>query len=175
MIHRSLCFRVLLLASLALLSACGAAESDKPQAAMLKTVEDRFAIRVGDRTVQMQLAVEAGEMQRGLMFRTSMGAEEGMLFVYATPQQMSFWMRNTQIPLDIGFFDASGELKEIYPLYPLDERSVTSRGRTMLYALEMNQGWFKAAGIKPGAKLDLAALREGLKARGVTPRAAEAR
>jgi uncharacterized membrane protein (UPF0127 family) len=81
---------------------------------------------------------------------------------------MSFWMRNTTLPLDIGYFDSTGELKEVYPMYPRDERPVASRGR-MQYALEMNQGWFARAGVTTGAKLDQAALAEALRARGLKP------
>lgn len=158
----------LALGSVVVFTACGGREASQTNVAV-KTIEDRFAVRIGDRTVQLQLAVEPAEMQKGLMFRPSMGRDEGMLFVYRVSQQLSFWMQNTIIPLDIGFFDASGELKEIYPLHPHDERSVTSRGKDLLYALEMNQGWFKEAGIKPGAKLDLAAVSAGLKARGLKP------
>ena len=110
---------------------------------------------------------------KGLMFRQAMGEAEGMLFVFTAPQQQSFWMRNTTLPLDIGFFDPAGELKEIYPMYPLDERLVKSRNRNIQFCLEMNQGWFKRNDVKPGAKLDLKAVAEALKARGLKPEQAE--
>src|SRR5688572_6784203 len=156
----------LTLAAFALLTACG--NNDTKKTAAPKSIEDRFAIKVGDRTVQMQVAVHPAETQQGLMYRKSMGPEEGMVFIFAQPQMMSFWMRNTEIPLDIGYFDATGELKEIYPMYPRDERPVGSRGR-MQFALEMNQGWYRKAGVAPGAKLDLKALVEAVRARGVQP------
>ena len=159
-----------LLALLALLTACGG--SDAARNAEPKTVDDRFAIKVGDRTVQMQVAAKAPEVQKGLMFRQAMGEEEGMLFVFTVPQPQSFWMRNTTLPLDIGFFDPAGELKEIYPMYPLDERLVKSRSRNIQFCLEMNQGWFKRNDVKPGAKLDLKAVAAALKARGLRPEAA---
>ncbi|HEX2862181.1 MAG TPA: DUF192 domain-containing protein [Lacunisphaera sp.] len=161
--------RLLIVAALclvALLTGCG--NRDSSQVAAPKPVDDRFAIEVGGRPVQMQLALHPAEMQQGLMYRKSMGAEEGMLFAYDRPQQMSFWMRNTELPLDIGFFDASGELREIYPLYPHDERPVQSLGPRQ-FALEMNQGWFARAGVKPGAKLDRAALAGAIRARGSNP------
>lgn len=142
--------------------ACG--EKPAPRSGT-KSVDDRFAIKVGARAVQMQIAALPPEVQRGLMFRQTMGWDEGMLFVFPRPQQMSFWMRNTTLPLDIGYFDAQGVLREIYPLHPLDEKSVVSRGRDLKFALEMNQGWFKDRGVKPGDKLDLDAVRAALKAR----------
>jgi uncharacterized membrane protein (UPF0127 family) len=160
--------RPLLLLPLVLLAAgCSRAEAGKETA--VKSVEDRFAIAVGGRAVQMQLAVRPDEQQKGLMFRASMGADEGMLFVFSVPQQMSFYMRNTELPLDIGYFDPGGELKEIYPMYPRDERSVVSHGRNIQFCLEMNQGWFRRNGVRPGAKLDLQAVADAVRARGFAP------
>lgn len=153
-----------------LLTACGG--SDSARNAGPKTVEDRFAIKVGDRTVQLQIAAQLPEVQKGLMFRKTMGEDDGMLFVFTAPQQQGFWMRNTTLPLDIGYFDPAGELKEIYPMHPLDERPVTSRSRNIQFCLEMNQGWYARNGVKPGAKLDLKAVAEALKARGLKPEAA---
>ncbi len=145
------------------------ARSGPADAATHKTVADWFAVKVGDRTVQMQLAIYDPEMELGLMRRRDLGPDQGMLFVYRVPTKMSFWMRNTPLPLDIGFFGRDGVLQEIYPMYPFDETPVRSRSAELQFALEMNQGWFGSHGIKPGAHLDLAALREALKARGAEP------
>lgn len=158
---------LLALSAFALLAGCGA-EARKAEGP--KTIDDRFAVKLGDRTVQMQLAIQPAEQQRGLMFRKTMGADEGMIFLYDRAQTMSFWMRNTELPLDIGFFDADGTLREIYPLYPRDEQTVSSRGRRQ-FALEMNQGWYARNGVKPGAVLDLKALAEAVRARGFKPEA----
>jgi uncharacterized protein len=143
---------------------------DRPADTGPKTVADFFPINVGDRTVRMQLAVHSNEMQRGLMGRRDLGRDDGMIFVYEKPQQMSFWMRNTPTPLDIGFFDSNGFLEEIYPLHPFDETTVASRSDRLQFALEMNQGWFQRSRVKPGAWLDLKALAAALKARGFDPR-----
>jgi uncharacterized protein len=134
-----------------------------------KTVADYFPIKVGDVSVRMQLAVRPAEMQRGLMERRNLGADDGMIFVYERPQQMSFWMHNTPTPLDIGFFTRDGTLQEVYPLHPFDETSVASRSSELQFALEVNQGWFRDKGVKPGAKLDLKALAAALKERGFDP------
>ena len=160
-----------LLAAVVMFAGCGRA--DPGPAAADKSVDDRFAIRVGDRTVQLQIAALPAEQQKGLMYRRTMGPEEGMLFVFASPQPQSFWMRNTVLPLDIGYFDAAGELKEIYPMYPLDERPVPSHSRGIQYCLEMNQGWFQQSGVKPGASLDLPAVAAALRARGLKSGALE--
>ena len=134
-----------------------------------KTVDTWFPIRVGERTVQMQLAITEPERDHGLMGRTDLGSDQGMLFVFAAPMPMNFWMRNTPLPLDIGYFSPAGELKEIYPMYPYDETTVGSRDRHLLFALEMKQGWFAANGVRPGARLDLAAVKAALQARGAAP------
>lgn len=134
-----------------------------------KTVADFFPINVGGKTVRMQLAVRSAEMQRGLMERRDLGRDDGMIFVYEKPQRMSFWMHNTPTALDIGFFNPDGALEEVYPMYPFDETTVASRGERLQFALEMNQGWFRDNGVKPGAQLDMKALVAALKARGFEP------
>jgi uncharacterized protein len=159
---------VVLLAVVALvLTGCNKAGADKPAAP--KSVAEYFLIKVGERTVRMQLAVLPAEQQQGLMFRTDLGPDDGMLFPYRTAQAMRFWMRNTPTALDIGFFDAEGVLQEIYQMYPRDETTVRSRSDRLRYALEMNQGWYRANSVRPGAKLDLAAFAAALKARGFDP------
>lgn len=150
---------ILLVATLA---ACG--EKTAPATAP-KTVNDHFPIKIGQRTVRMQIAALPPELERGLMFRKSLEHDEGMLFVFPRAQRMSFWMRNTPVPLDIGYIDAQGVLREIYPLHPLDERSVPSRGHDLKFALEVKQGWFKDNGVKPGDRLDLDAVRAAMQAR----------
>mgnify|MGYP001178245263 CR=1 FL=1 len=135
----------------------------------LKTVHDYFEVGLGDKVVRLQFAVTGPEMQRGLMFRESLGPDEGMIFVYDKPQAMSFWMHNTPLPLHIGFFDAEGVLKEYYPLFPYDENTVKSRGDKLQYAVEVRQGWFRENKIVGGARLDLKAVAAALKARGFDP------
>ena len=150
--------------------ACGR-ESDSTAGAQaaLKSVANFFEIRVGNKPVRMQLAVSEAEMQRGLMDRRDLGRDDGMLFVYARAQRMSFWMRNTPTPLDIGFFDSAGKLVEIYQLHPFDETGVSSTSGELLLALEMNQGWYRENGVRPGAQIDLKAVAAALKERGFQP------
>jgi len=151
------------------LAGCG----KKPEAAppeVYKSVADFFPIKVGDRTVQMQLAVFPLEMQHGLMGRRDLGPDQGMIFIYQKPERMNFYMRNTPTPLDIGYFTGDGRLREVYPMYPFDERTVSSRSEAIQFSLEMNQGWYTANGVKPGAQLDLKALAAALKARGFEPK-----
>ncbi len=153
-------------------SAAGAPKADAEMpvaAAELKTVADYFPIHVGDKVVRVQIAATMPEMQRGLMGRAFIAADEGMVFLYEKPQQMSFWMRNTPTALDIGFFQADGTLGEIYQMYPFDETPVSSLGDDYTLALEMNQGWFGKHELKPGAKISLKELAAALRARGFRP------
>lgn len=163
------------LALLANLTGCGgetpsaATQSAPTPTTMAKSIETRFSIAVGSRTVRMQLALRSDEQERGLMWRESLEKDEGMLFVFRAATKQSFWMRNTPLPLDIGYFDASGVLREVHPLNPFDEQPVSSTHEAIKFALEVKQGWFAAEGVKPGDKLDIAALLQAVRARGWNP------
>ena len=172
-------FRVLrtLVAAVSLLSLSACAKGEDAaggagrvaKGAEVKAVDTFFPLKVGDKMLRVQVVVTSEEQQRGLMGRKDLGEDDGMVFVYPLPQQMSFWMRNTPTPLDIGFFKADGKLGEVYPMYAYDETPVKSVGDDYTLALETNQGWFAKNGIKPGAELDFAQLAEALRARGFRP------
>jgi uncharacterized protein len=163
------------LALLALLAGCQKQPAaSAPMAAAVApaptaTADTWFDLKVGNQTLRAQLAIEQDEQEHGLMNREKLGDDDGMLFVYSQPQQMRYWMMNTPLPLDIGYFDADGVLREVYPMYPYNLRSVDSRRNDLRYALEMNQGWYDRRNVQPGAALDLALLRTALRARGYAP------
>ena len=115
-----------------------------------------YPLRVAGISIEAEIASTPAESSRGLMFRRQLPAEQGMLFIFPKPRTLSFWMRNTAIPLDVGYFDNNGMLREIHPLTPFDERPVRSRYDQLRFALEVNQGWFQRHGVEPGAYLDLA-------------------
>ncbi|MCZ6672657.1 MAG: DUF192 domain-containing protein [Verrucomicrobia bacterium] len=142
----------------------GCAESATAEPAPLN---QWYAILIGGKTIEIQIAHKDIEMAKGLMYRKSLGENRGMLFFYDPPKQMSFWMRNTKIPLDIGYFTSDGVLREIYPMHPMDEQGVKSRRDDLLMALEMNQGWYAKNGIKVGDTFDLNRLKKALLSRGV--------
>lgn len=160
---------LVLVAAWAALAGCGRGEAVQAAPPAPKGPTEYFPVGLGGRPVRLQLAVRLPEMQRGLMERRDLGTDDGMIFIYEKPQQMSFWMRNTPTPLDIGFFRSDGTLAEVHPLHPFDERPVASGGSDLRFALETNQGWYRANGIRPGAKLDLAAVAAALKERGFDP------
>lgn len=150
------------------LAACGKPTESNSNKAATASVEDWLPTKLDDNAIQIQIAYKQHELSKGLMFRKSIGEHQGMLFFYGPPKQMSFYMRNTKIPLDIGYFTSDGILREIYPMYPMDERSVKSRRSDILMALEMNQGWYAKNGMKPGSSLDLDSLKSALIQRGIS-------
>ena len=146
---------------------CGKSDGGETSSQEAATVDDWLPIQLKDKAISIQIAYKQHELNKGLMYRTSMGEHQGMLFFYGPPKQMSFYMRNTKIPLDIGYFTSDGVLREVYPMYPMDERSVKSRRSDILMALEMNQGWYAKNGIKPGDAIDLKSLKTALLRRGI--------
>ncbi len=97
------------------------------------------------------------------MYRESLDNDQGMLFLFDRPDKRGFWMRNTRIPLDIGYFDSNGQLLEIHKLFPYDETAVKSRSREVLIAVETNRGWYAANDIQVGDRIDMSSLAFALK------------
>ena len=87
--------------------------------------------------------------QLGLMGRVSLNEDRGMLFVFEKEQYVSFWMKNTSIPLSIAFINKSSYIEEIYDLEPFSLNKIRA-STPVLYALEVNQGYFKKNGINVG-------------------------
>jgi len=99
--------------------------------------------------ITVEIARTEEERAQGLMHRKKLPDGEGMIFIFDRDQQLSFWMKNTVIPLSIAFIASDGRIIEIRDMQPLDLNSVKS-SRSVRYALETPQGWFDRAGVKPG-------------------------
>ena len=99
--------------------------------------------------VKAEIARTQEERNKGLMHRKNLPDGEGMLFVFERDDVLSFWMKNTLIPLSIAFIGSDGRINEIKNMYPHDEKPVLS-GRAARFALEVPQGWFERAGVKRG-------------------------
>lgn len=110
-------------------------------------------IKVGDVAVTAWIADSYEERRLGLMHVRELPRDHGMLFIYPDVRERSFWMKNTLIPLSIAYIDERGEIVSIVDMEPLDERSHPSGG-PVRFGLEMAQGWFRARGIAPGARVD---------------------
>jgi uncharacterized protein len=99
--------------------------------------------------VNAEIAVSREERNNGLMFRKKLPDGEGMLFVFESDQVLSFWMKNTSIPLSIAYIAHDGRIIDIKDMIPHDTSSVVS-SRSVRYALEVPQGWFSRAGVRTG-------------------------
>jgi uncharacterized membrane protein (UPF0127 family) len=99
------------------------------------------------------LANTPARQSQGLMFVRSLPAMRGMLFVHESPRQISMWMKNTYIPLDMLFIKADGTIDSIAErTTPLSEKSVPSKG-PVRFVLEINGGLSDELGIEPGDKV----------------------
>lgn len=112
-------------------------------------------IELGGRTITVEIADTFDTRSKGLMGRTSLPENGGMLFVFKEPKILGFWMKNTLIPLSIGFFDQDQTLIHVAemapPLAPSPLRIYKSPSPA-LFALEMAEGWFSNHQIRPGEK-----------------------
>ena len=107
----------------------------------------------GQARFSVEIADDAAERSRGLMFRESLPGSAGMLFIYDSPQTLSFWMRNTLIPLDLLFIDSRGVVQRVYEnAIPGDETPIRG-GDNLLGVLEINGGLARRMGISPGTQL----------------------
>ena len=106
-------------------------------------------LTVGGVDVVAEVADDPSKRAFGLMFRDVLPPDSGMVFVYPSARMLSFWMRNTCLPLSIAYLDASGRIVSISDMTPLVEQGVSS-GAPALYALEMEQGWFVRKGVSVG-------------------------
>ena len=135
-----------LAAVFASMPASAQAPDGKPQSLPITT------IRVGPHTVAAEVASTPDQRTLGLMYRFSLPADHGMLFVFPEPQPLAFWMRNTFIPLSIAYIDAEGRILNVVEMAPRSDATHPSRGDA-LYALEMRKGWFADKGIGPGTRV----------------------
>ncbi len=106
-------------------------------------------------TVRAELAITPKERDLGMMFRGELAPKNGMLFVFEIPQVLSFWMKNTAIPLDMIFIDEHKKVLGV--VHNARPHSLKGRGvgnAPSLYVLEVNAGFSKRHGIEKGAKVD---------------------
>jgi len=153
-----------LLAAVVALAACSPGQADSRAAPATAKIEQRHRLsnlQVVPLTVssarrthafRVEVARTAAEQARGLMHRTAMGADEGMVFIRNPPDRPSFWMRNTLIPLDIIFIGIDGRILNIAQAVPLDETPVPSAGIAGA-VLELNGGRAAELGIRPGDRV----------------------
>ena len=117
---------------------------------------DAVTVKQGSKsaTVRIEVAATFAARQQGLMFRTELAEDAGMLFLFPADVQYGFWMRNTTVPLDIAYINSTGDVIDIKAAKPLDE-TVLVPASQYRYVLEVNQGWFERHEMGIGAKVTL--------------------
>jgi uncharacterized membrane protein (UPF0127 family) len=106
--------------------------------------------------VRVEIANSPHEQARGLMGRTALAEDRGMLFVFPDEEMRSFWMRNTLIPLSIAFMDSEGHIVDLQDMKPLDDNPPQYvSAEPARYALEVNRGFFEERGVEVGDSADL--------------------
>ncbi|HSV70446.1 MAG TPA: DUF192 domain-containing protein [Methylibium sp.] len=110
-------------------------------------------LQSGMHLISAEVARTPSQRAIGLMHRTTMGANEGMLFVFEQPGVQCFWMKNTLLPLSIAFLRDDGEVVNVADMQPGSLQSTCSAAPVRL-ALEMHRGWFVKRAIKTGSRLD---------------------
>ena len=122
--------------------------SDEPPRLRL----EKARLRAKGKTIIAELARKPEEQARGLMYRRSLGGSEGMLFVYNSPVMVSFWMKNTRIPLDMIWLDANKRVVFIYenalPCKDICKSIVPSQNA--LYVVEVNAGFSRKNQVRIG-------------------------
>jgi uncharacterized membrane protein (UPF0127 family) len=97
-----------------------------------------------------ELALNANEIRTGMMFRTNMDENAGMLFVFSQPHQASFWMKNCPMPLSAAYIDPMGKILEIRELEPFNTNSVVAKTDRVQFVLETKRGYFERKKISAG-------------------------
>ena len=121
-------------------------------------------IQIKNQVLEVEWAESEAQLQRGLMFRDSVPEGTGMFFVFEQQRTLSFWMKNTFVPLSIAFIDSSFVIVDIQ-----DMAAVTSIMQTQIpsyssrkpakYALEVPRGWFAKHKIRVGDKVKILASK----------------
>jgi uncharacterized membrane protein (UPF0127 family) len=109
----------------------------------------RIPLYIKSKEIWVEVAKTPEETSNGLMGRNRLGKDEGMLFIFEAEDYHGFWMKNTLIPLSIAFIDKDGRIVKITDMKPLSLQT-HAPPRPVIYALEMNKGWFSSNGIKAG-------------------------
>ena len=136
-----------LISALAFLGSTAVFAQNAPQLELQRTL-----LTTGMYQITAQVALTPQQREIGLMFRKEMPQQEGMLFVFESPSQQCFWMKNTLLPLTAAFVADDGTIVNLADMKPQTTDAHCST-KPVRYVLEMNQGWFAKKGIKAGARL----------------------
>jgi uncharacterized protein len=143
-------FKIALLLPL-FLFACPLSSHTEPRACTLAIINNAGA------SVHLRAEIADTEALRltGLMRRSNLGTNDGMLFVFDREQALNFWMKDTSLPLSIAYIGKDGVILDILDMKPFDISVTYPSSRPARYALEMNRGWFRNNDIREGCRLVL--------------------
>ncbi|PTD17095.1 DUF192 domain-containing protein [Sphingomonas fennica] len=153
MIRRSLAPVAALMLAIFPLAGCAAAKTANAAAQAEDLVPLTIATSSGARSFLVEMARTPAEQERGLMFRTELAADRGMLFPYDPPQPASFWMKNTLIPLDMIFIRRDGTIARIAENTIPESLQPVPSGEPVGAVLEIAGGGAAALGIAVGDKV----------------------
>ena len=125
----------------------GAAQAELPRIPLV------LETRTGVHQYRAEVAATPDQQAAGLMFRTRMGAAEGMIFPFSPPRQASFWMENTILPLDLVFIDTNGRVQNIAANAKPYSRDLIPSDGVVQAVLELNAGEAARIGLKPGDRV----------------------
>ncbi len=120
---------------------------------------DVTKVRIGGRTFHLEVARTESERRRGLMGRSSLPEDRGMLFVFPASRRRSFWMKDCEIPLDVIFLDDRGRVINIHEMEPPDEGTPTEElehyrsASPARFAVELRKGMAEKLGLSRGEKV----------------------
>lgn len=144
--------RWLATAVLACCLAAAAVSSRAQPAAAATPALPRIELQAGVHLIRAEVAADFASRARGLMFRDSLGPNQGMLFVFEESGRQCFWMRNTRIALSAAFIDETGRIVNIADMQPMSDDSHCS-AQPVRFVLEMEQGWFARRGLREGSRI----------------------
>ncbi len=134
------------------LGAASAMAQQMPAGAKQPGEFPRAKLTAGMFVIDAAVAANDADREQGLMYRTQLAPNEGMLFVFGENAVHCFWMKNTLIPLSIAFIRADGTITDIDEMQAETTNNHCPRNNGV-YALEMSKGWFSSKGITPGTKI----------------------
>jgi len=150
---------VFVLLSGALLFGCsvlpGCGEHEPPLQPL--RLEARAVLQVAGRPVEVELALEQEEIRLGLMHRTEVPEDRGMLFVFESERDRSFFMHNVPITLDLCFLESDGTVINIEHGKPFEDEPKLLSARPARYVPELAGGWAERHGLMPGDRIEIPA------------------
>jgi uncharacterized membrane protein (UPF0127 family) len=150
---------VLLVALALLLVSCSHREEAAPSSTTSPAYGAiaRFTTSAGEATLHVAIARTVAEQRRGLMHITSLPEDDGMAFVWDSPTQTAFWMKDTLVPLSIAFVNARSRIVTIRDMPPCTADPCPSYGSRAPFvtAIEANRGWFDDHGVGVGDRVTL--------------------